>query len=176
MILSTGIHPVIQSLINWLSDLNNFRLLQYRSFNDFETLTQDLRHRNCGRLDGHRSSDHNNVAPDFVAESDAVACLHSEVSIVLAFIGWSGKLYSPNIIFARLYLISYLNWFELHVIATSLNQMQVLRPSMLAVVSKGPLLNEAFSSLDLVFVTKAFLDETTLISDLLLVFPLFISS
>jgi hypothetical protein len=111
-----------------------------------------------------------------VAESDAVACLHSEVSIVLAFIGWSGELYSPNIIFARLYLISYLNWFELHFIATSLNQMQVLRPSMLAVVSKGPLLDEAFSSLDLVFVPKAFLDETTLISDLLLVFPLFISS
>ena len=47
---------------------------------------------------------------------------------------------------------------------------------MLAVVSKGPLLDEAFSSLDLVFVLKAFLDETTLVSDLLLVFPLFISS
>ena len=174
--MSTGIHPVIQSLVNWLSNLNDFRLLQNRSFNDFETFTQDLRDRNCGRLNRHRSSDHNNVAPNFVAKSDAVACLHSKVSIVLAFIGWSGELYSPNIIFARLYLISYLNWFELHVIATSLNQMQVLRPSMLAVVSKGPLLDEAFSSLDLVFVPKAFLDETTLISDLLLVFPLFISS
>jgi len=163
-------------LINWLSDLNNFRLLKYRSFNDFETLTQDFRHRNSGFLDGNRSSDHNNVAPDFVAKSDAVACLHSEVSIVLAFIGWSGKLYSPNIIFARLYFISNLNWFEFHVITTSLNQIQVLRPSMLAVVSNSPLLDEAFSSLDLVFVPKAFIDETTLVSDLLLVFLLIISS
>jgi hypothetical protein len=56
-----------------------------------------------------------------VAKSNAVACLHSEEGIVLAFSGRSGEFKSPNVIVTGLYLLADLNGFELHIITTSLN-------------------------------------------------------
>ncbi len=92
---------------------------------------------------------------------------------MLAFLSRSSEFQTPDVVLARLYLLSDLHWFYLHIISTCLDKIQILWPSVLTIVSDGPFLGEAFTRKYLVFVSEAFLDKATLISNLLLILLVF---
>lgn len=163
-----------QNWIDRLTNLYNLRLFHDFAFDNYEALIHVM-----GRsLFLNRffwASDDYYVAPNFMTKPDTVTSLHSEECWVLAFLSRSNEFQTPDVVLARLNLVGDLQWFDLHVIATSLDKIQILWPSVLTIVSDGPFLGEAFTRKYLVLVSEAFLDKATLISNLLLILLVFCS-
>lgn len=105
------------------------------------------------------------VSPDFVAEPDSVAGLHSEERSVAASFLRSGEGSLPCIVGFRDYKLGKRNAACAKIVAGSVNESHIHGPRSLTAVSIDPLFCEFFTGLDLKFVAKTFLNKTTLVSN-----------
>lgn len=148
--------------------------LSVKSFTviDFKTLTENLSNLGFGYFLRHYFFfwlDNLNITPDFVSKANTVASLHSKECGVLSFHLRSSKFDSPDIIAIRLNCIFNLDLLSFHIVPTCLNQIEILRPGDLSIISQGPLLHKDLSRCDLMLVSETFFNESALVANWLLV-------
>jgi len=103
------------------------------------------------------------VTPNFVAKSHFVLRLHSEMDLKLSKTLWSFHFHFPNIVRTRLDLISGFDCFRFQIVTACLNKVKISWPSCLSVVSDCPFLDKLLARINLILVSKTFLDKTTFV-------------
>lgn len=81
---------------------------------------------------------------------------------------WRFHFHFPNIVGARLDLISHFYSFCFQIISTGLYKIQVCRPCSFSVVSDCPLFHNFLPRINLKLITEAFINQSTFVSDFLI--------
>jgi len=145
--------------------LNFFNALVKRD--EFD-LVADLRREDLRRGHHHGCCLDEDVTPDLLAEAVVISVDESEEgNVVTCDLG--GFHLNGNVDFlSRLHYLQDALRRSLEVITICLNKEGVFRPVEFASISESPCLDELFSSEERESITEAFLDESSLVNDLLL--------